>query len=132
MAQRASIVVNDRAATPVAHTFAPYTSPATNAASFVEAASVPLGNKTLTLRWRKSGNRFYQRMTLSVPTLVLETVNGVSVPTVPRVAFVDMTVRFDDTHTDQERKDIIGMFHNALAATQPVVTGTMVNMEGVW
>lgn len=131
MAQAASIVVNDRAITPVAHTFAPRRVE-TGLASFVEAAAVPIGEKTLTLRWRKSGKRFYQRMTLSVPALVMETINGVSVPTVPRVAFVDVTFRFDDTSTEQERKDAVGMCQNALAASQAVVDGTVVKLEGIW
>ncbi|DAD50889.1 TPA_asm: coat protein [ssRNA phage SRR5467090_2] len=131
MAQAASVVVNDRATTPVAHTFAPRRVE-NGLASFVEAAAVPIGEKTLTVRWRKSGSRYYQRVTLSVPALVMETVNGVSVPTVPRVAFLDLTCRFDDTSTEQERKDAIGMLYNALAASQTVIDGTLVKLEGVW
>lgn len=131
MAQAASIVVNDRATVPVAHTFVPRRVE-NGLASFVEAAAVPIGEKTFTVRWRKSGSRFYQRVTLSVPALVLETVNGVSVPTVPRVTFLDLTCRFDDTSTEQERKDAIGMLYNALAASQTVIDGTLVKLEGVW
>lgn len=131
MAQAASVTINDRANTPVAHTFAPRRIE-NGLASFVEAAAVPIGEKTLTVRWRKTGKRFYQRVTLSVPALVLETVNGVSVPTVPRVALIDATFRFAETSTEQERKDAVGMFHNALAAAQPVLNGTLVNLEGIW
>lgn len=131
MAQAASIVVNDRKTTPVAHTFAPRRVE-NGLASFIEAAAVPIGESNLTLRWRKSGKRFYQRVTLSVPALVMETINGVSVPTVPRVALIDVTFRFDDTSTAQERADAIGMFQNALSASQPVINGTLANLEGVW
>lgn len=131
MAQAASIVVNDRKSTPVAHTFAPRRIE-NGLASFVEAAAVPIGESNLTLRWRKSGTKFYQRLTLSVPALVMETINGVSVPTVPRVALIDVMFRFDDTSTAQERADAIGMFQNALSASQTVVNGTVANLEGVW
>lgn len=131
MAQAASIVVNDRATTPVAHTFAPRRLE-TGLASFVEAGSVPIGERQLTIRWRKSGNRFYQRVTLTSPALVTETINGVGVPTVPRVALIDATFRFDDTSTEQERKDAVGMFANALAASQTVVDKTVVGLEGIW
>jgi len=131
MANANTITVNDRATTPVAHTFAPRRLE-NGLASFVEAAAVPIGEKTLTIRWRKSGKRFYQRVTLSAPALVNETINGVAVPTVPRVALIDATFRFDDTSTEQERKDAVGMFQNALAASQAVVDGTLVKLEGVW
>lgn len=131
MAQAASIVVNDRETTPVAHTFAPRRIE-TGLASFVESGSVPIGEKVLTIRWRKSGTRYYMRVTLTAPALVVETINGVSVPSVPRVALVDATFRFDDTSTLQERKNAVGMFANALAATQVTVDGTLTNLEGIW
>lgn len=131
MAQATSIVVNDRAATPVAHTYAPR-EVTTGLARFVEANTVPIGEKELSIRWRRSAGRYYTRVMLTAPALVTETVNGVSVPTVPRTALIDATFRFDDTSTEQERKDAVGMFANALAASQGVVMGTLVSLEGIW
>jgi hypothetical protein len=131
MAQAASIVVNDRATTPVAHTFAPRRVES-GLASFVEANSTPIGEKTLTVRYRKSGKRYYQRVTLTVPVLVVETINGVSVPSTPRMSLIDATFRFDETSTEQERKDAVGMFANALASTVTVVDGTLTKLEGIW
>lgn len=131
MAQAANITVNDRETTPVAHIFAPRMLES-GFASFVEAGSVPIGEKNLTIRWRRNGAKFYNRIMLTVPTLVTETINGVGVPTVPRVALIDMTARFDATSTVQERANAIGMFANALASNQAVVNGTLVNLEGIW
>lgn len=131
MAQAATITVNDRETSPVAHAFAPRNIQP-GVASFVESNSVPIGERTLTIRNRKSGTRYYQRVTLAVPTLVMETINGVSVPNVPRIAFVDATFRFDDTSTLQERKNVVGMFANALAAAQTVVDSTLTGLEGIW
>lgn len=131
MANAASIVVNDRESTPVAHTFAPR-QVIPGAATFVEAASVPIGERTLTIRQRKSGNRYLSRITLAVPVLVTETINGVAVPKVPRVAFIDANFRFDDTSTAQERANAVGMFANALAANQTVVNATVTGLEGIW
>lgn len=131
MAQAASFAVNDRKTTPVAHTFTPRRIE-TGLASFAEAASVPIGEPIITVRWRKSGTRFYQRVTLTVPALVTETVNGVPVPTVPRVALIDATFRFDDTSSEQERKDAVGMFANALASSVTVVDKTIVGLEGIF
>lgn len=131
MAQAASIAVNDREATPVAHTFAPRAI-APGVATFVESNSVPIGEKTLTIRTRKNGSRYYTRIVLAAPVLVNETINGVSVPKVPRVALVDCTFRFDDTSTQQERSNVVGMFANALAASQTVVNPTLTGLEGIW
>lgn len=131
MAQAASIVVNDRESTPVAHTFAPRVI-VPGAATFVEAASVPIGEKSLVVRTRKSGARYFTRITLAVPVLVTETINGVSVPKVPRTAFIDANFRFDDTSTLQERKNAVGMFANALASGQAVIDGSLTNLEGIW
>lgn len=131
MSQAAAIVVNDRESTPVAHTFAPREI-TSGLARFVEANTVPIGERELTVRWRKSNGRFYQRVMLTAPALVSQTINGVSVPTVPRVALIDATFRFDVTSTEQERKNAVGMFANALAASQGVVMGTLVGLEGVW
>lgn len=131
MAQAASITVNDRQATPVAHTFAPR-QVAPGSALFVESASVPIGEKSLIVRTAKKGTRYTTRITFAVPVLVTETVNGVAVPTVPRSSFVDCTFRFDDTSTLQERKDTVGMFYNMLAATQTVIDGSVTNLEGIW
>lgn len=131
MAQAASITVNDRESTPVAHIFAPRAI-VPGAATFVESGTVPIGEKTLIVRHRKSGTRFHTRITLAVPTLVTETINGVSVPKVPRTAFLDLNIRFDDTSTLQERKNAVGMLANALAASQTVIDSTCCGLEGIW
>lgn len=133
MAQANTITVNDRATpTPVAHNFEPR-EVESGAATFVESNSVPIGEKRLTIRWRQAPNRqFYQRVSLFVPILVTETVNGVSVPTVPRNAYVDCTFRFDEKSTEQERADAVGMFANALASAQTVVNSTVVKLQGIW
>lgn len=131
MAQASTITVNDRESTPVAHTFAPR-AVAPGAATFVEAASVPIGERSLVIRSRKSSGKYYARITLAVPVLVTETINGVAVPKVPRAAFIDCNFRFDETSTLQERKNAVGMFHNALAATQTTVDSTVTGLEGIW
>jgi hypothetical protein len=45
---------------------------------------------------------------------------------------IDVTCRFDDTSTEAERNNAIGMFQNLFASNQAVVNGTMVKLEGVW
>lgn len=131
MAQAASVVVNDRATTPVAHTFAPRRI-STDLALFVETGSVPFGERKLSISQRQSGGKYRVRVKLENPVLVTETVNGVSVPTVPRTSFADVTFTFDQYSTLQERKDTVGMFANALAAAQTMVDSSVTGLEGIW
>lgn len=132
MAQAANITVNDRESTPVAHVFAP-SSPIPNGGMvFAEAATIPKAERQLSIRVRKSNGRRYVRVVLTAPVLVTETVNGVAVPTVPRMSLIDATFRFDDTSTEQERANAVGMFANALATSQAVVNSTLVRTESIW
>lgn len=131
MAQANTITVNDRETTPVAHNFVPRRIEPGNA-TFVEAASVPIGEKTLTISLRKSGKRFYVRVKMYAPVLVNELINGVSVPNTPRTALADCQFRFDDTSTEQERMNLVGMFANAFAANQAIVLGSVTKLEGIY
>lgn len=131
MAQASTITVNDREATPVAHTFAPRAIVPGNAL-FVESNAVPIGERTLTIRTTKTGNRYHTKLILACPSLVMETINGVSVPKVPRTALVELHARFDDTSTEQERKNAIGMMANALAASQTMLNASLTQLESIW
>lgn len=131
MAQANTITVLDREPTPVSHAFVPRRIEP-GSATFVEAASVPIGEKTLTISSRKSGRRFYVRVKLYAPVLVSELINGVSVPTTPRAALADCTFRFDDTSTEQERLNCVGMFANSFAASQSIVLGSVTKLEGIY
>lgn len=131
MAQANTITVMDRESTPVAHNFVPRRIEPGNA-TFVEAASVPIGEKTLTISSRKSGRRFYTRVKMYAPVLVNELINGVSVPSTPRAALADCTFRFDDTSTEQERLNLVGMFANSFAASQAIVLVSVAKLEGIY
>lgn len=130
MAQATSITVNDRETTPVAHTFVPRKG--ANGMDFVRAASVPIGNETISYKFRQSGGRLRTRISLAVPTLVSEVINSVTVPKVPRVAFISCDFIFDETSTVQERKNAVGMFYNLLASSQTLVDGALVNQDPIW
>lgn len=132
MAQANTITVNDRTTpTPVAHSFAPRGGSA-GLAQFTETNSVPIGENNLTIRWRKSNGKYYVRMMLTVPTLVTETINGVGIPRVTRVALIDTTFRFDETSSEAERNDVVGMYANMLLPGQATVHSAIVKLEGIW
>lgn len=130
-----SITVNDRETTPVAHTFAP-SGRVEDGVRFIENSSsgVTIGQRSLILRAKQPSpsSRRTVRVTLASPTLVTETINGVAVPSVPRTAYVDCTFKFDAGSTSQERKNLVGMFANALAASQTNIDAVLTGLDSVW
>lgn len=131
MAARASITVNDRETTPVAHTFAPIGDNGPMAL-FREAGAVPDVDSKLNISWKLNGSRKRVRVTLAVPKAVTETINGVDVVKPQFVQFADVTFTFDGQATLQERKNLVGMFANALDASQTVVDSTVTGLEEIW
>lgn len=132
MAQRATITVNDRASTPLAHAFVPQGDSAEGVALFCETAGVKIGEKKLSISVRKSGTNYKVRLKLDAPVLVTEVVNGVSIPKVSRTAYGDVTFTFAEQSLLQERKDLVGMIANALASSQTVVDASVTGLEAVW
>lgn len=130
MAVAASIVVNDRATTPVAHTFVPRL-PGLGSHTFVEGNSVPLGSSTMSYKWREANGQFYIRFASFIPIMVMETINGVSVPRVIRNSFVETNARFSNLSLEQERKDHMGIHTNALAAGQAMANAAFISLEGI-
>lgn len=131
MPQANSFAVNDRAGTPVSHTFVPRTVQ-DDVAAFAETNSAPIGERKFTVSWRKSGSNYKVRLVFANPTLVTETINGVSVPSVQKTAYADLTLTFSELSTLQERKDTVGMFANAMAAGNAVLNPVLTELEGVW
>lgn len=132
MAAFASITVNDRESSPVAHTFAPQERK-DGIAVFSEAGTIPAANKTLTASWRRqaNGNRKV-RLVLAVPVEVTETINGVNYTRAVRPAFADVTFTFPSDSTLQERKNVVGMLANALDPSVTVLDGTITGTEGIY
>lgn len=132
MALIGSISVNDRKPTPLAHIFTRQ-EVTPGQATFVEPAAVPAGNRKITIRWRVGENkRRYKRVMLTAPVLVVETINGVTVPRVIRTDLIDMTIRTDENSTQQERDDLVGMFASVLNAAKVDVMATLTGEEAIW
>lgn len=133
MASAASIVVLDRAGTPVSHTFAYRGDQSDGSALFSEpgAAGVPIGDRKISISSRLSNGKYRTRLRVENPTLVNEVVNGVTVPKVPRTAYAVVDFTFSNTSSQQERKDTIAFLANALAASQTMVLATVQDFEQV-
>lgn len=133
MPQLQNLVLTDRAATPVAHTFTPRDVVA-NVGTVEESTGVKVGDKAFSISVRKTpGNgRYKVTIKLAVPTVVNETINGVTVATVSHTAYVDAVFTFDPKSTTQERKDVVGMFQSAFDPSKVLVNDAVIGLQGIY
>lgn len=132
MPQLQNLVLTDRAATPVAHTFTPRDIVA-NVGTVEESTGVKIGDKSFSISNRKTANgRSKVTMKLAVPVVVNETINVVTIPTVSHVAYVDAVFSFDPKSSTQERKDVVGMFQSSLDPSKVLVNDTLIGLQGVY
>jgi len=132
MSARTNLVINDRAATPVAHTFSPDGDDANGVHVFSEKTSVPAGNPRFTVSLRKSGGKYRAALRFQLPVVQTQTINGVSSPVVVRTAFIELSTTFDELSTDQERKDAVSFMEKTLAASQTQVNDLLVNVSDIY
>jgi hypothetical protein len=131
MSARANLVINDRAATPVAHTYSPDGS-AAGVHSYSEKTSVPAGNPRFTARLAKTKDKYKPSLRLAVPVVQTQTINGVSTPVVVRTAYAEVNFTFDGVSTDQERKDCVGLMVNSLSASQTQINDLVVGLSDIY
>jgi hypothetical protein len=132
MPQLQNLVLTDRAATPVDHTFTPRDI-TDGVGAVVESSGVPIGDKRVTVSLNRTGtNRYKPQVRFTFPVVQTETINGVSRPTVVRTAYADLTFNFDQSSTEQERKDAVGMVQSALDASETLTNDLLVKLEGIY
>lgn len=128
-----SIVLTDRATTPVNHTFVKRDVNRDGVGTVIETTGVPIGNSRLSVSLRKTPSGKYKGVVvLAIPIVATQTINGVDTPVIARTAYVNSEFTFDETSTEQERKNAVGMFASALDAAKPLVNDTLVKLEGVY
>lgn len=81
---------------------------------------------------RRTDTRYKAQLQLVMPVVQNETVNGITTPKVVRTAYADVTFTFDQTSSDQERKDIVGMLQSSLEPGKVLVNDIVVNLQGVY
>lgn len=132
MPQLQNIVLTDRAATPVNHTFVPLDIQ-NSVGTVVESTGIPIGQNALSVSLRQTaGGRYKGVLKLVLPIVQTQTVNGVSSPVVVRTAYADLTFSFDASSTEQERKDMVGMLASSLDPAKVLVNDTIVKLQGVY
>lgn len=132
MPQLQNVVLKDRASTPVDHTFTPRDI-RDGVGTVIETSGVPVGNSRLSVSLRQTPQgRYKAEVKLAVPTVVNETINGVTTPVVARSAFADVTFTFDQTSTEAERNNVVGMLADAFAPAKTLVNDAVVKLQGVY
>lgn len=132
MSARTNLVINDRAATPVAHTYSPDGDDLNGVHVFSEKTTVPAGNPRFTASLRKSGGKYRGALRLAVPVVQTQTINGVSTPVVVRTAFIEVNTTFDALSSEQERADTVGLMANAMAASQTQMNDMLVKLSDIY
>lgn len=131
MPQLQNLVLTDRASTPVAHTFVPRDIVA-GVGTVVETTGVPIGEPRVSISLNRTPTRVNGLLKFNFPIVQTQVINGVSTPVVVRAAIVDMKFSFDNTSTEQERKDVVGMVYSALAPAATLVNDTLTKLQGVY
>lgn len=128
-----SLVVTDRATTPVNFTLLPVREDGgIGTVALADSTGASITERRFSIGQRRTAGRVKTTIKFRVPIVVTETVNGVSSAKVAREAYVDCTFNFADNSTEQERNDVVGMFASALAVTKPLVHDTVVKGQAVW
>lgn len=109
-----NIVINDAAATPLAHTFSPVTTDGAIARFANRSATTPKGYETLSLELRApQGSAVTYRLIGGMNDPVEGTVDGAAV--VLRNCSAEFKLNFSPESTAQERKDLLKMLSNLFA-----------------
>lgn len=129
------LIINDGAATPVAHTYLPTKIDANNVATFQERTSgVPVGYPTLTwsVRAPLPSSPSYKLVGKLTQPKVITTVDttGKSVTSVDYTNFITVESVVSNRSTLQERKDLRVLMANALL--NAVLSGSADNLESFW
>ena len=127
-----TLVLKDRATTPVDHTFTP--SNVTDGVGLVvESNGTKVGDSKYSVSSRKTASgRYNVKVKLEVPVVETQTVNGIAKAVVTRVAYAEGSFSFAADSTKQERDNLVGMFADSFAKTKTLVDKTVVELEGVW
>lgn len=132
MPQLETLILTDRADTPVDHTFLPRDI-VNNVATLEESTGVPVGDNRITVSLtRTASGRRKATMKGSFPVVQTQTVGGVSNPVVVRTAYFDLSFTFEETSTEAERKDVVGMLASALDPSKALINSVVTKLQAIY
>lgn len=128
-----NLVLTDRSTpTPVAHTFTP-SNVSGGVGTVVESNGQKIADSEFTISMKESATgRFNGKTKLAIPMVVMETVNGVTLPKIVDYNYVEVRASFSKWSTTQDRANIIGMTQNSLDTGKTLVHKTFIDLEGVY
>lgn len=125
----AALVINDGAATPVAHTFSPVTTSGSKAEWADRSSTTPAGNRKLNHEvLPPAGQRTTNKISIGVYNPTEALVDGVTI--VVHGCSVGLTLNFPPESTVQERTDTLAYISNMLA--NATVKTSIINIEPFW
>jgi len=133
MPQLQPTILKDRATpTPVDHTFLPQDI-AKGVGSLNESSGVPIGDNRLTVSCtRSSTGKWKPRVTFAFPIVETQTINGIDSPKVVRTSYVDLQFTFEETSSEAERNNVVGMVQSSLSASKTLINDAVVKLQGVF
>lgn len=132
MASLQNLVLKDRAATPVDHTFTPR-SVRDGVGVVVENGSVAMGENSVSLSQRRTENgRQKTTMKMVFPVVADEIINGVSRPVIIDTDYVTITYDFGPTSTTARRNNVQGMVEDSQKSSKTLIKASVVDLESVW
>jgi hypothetical protein len=130
-----AVVLTDAASpTPVDHSFAPRSGvDAKGVATLVRSTGVPIGDERLTIsRSRTATGREKAVFKLTLPIVQNGTVDGITRPTVVRVAYATIELSFDGASSTQERKNCRAMISDLLGDGQAIAGAVIDDLEALY
>jgi hypothetical protein len=133
MPQLQPVVLQDRATpTPEDHTFQPRDIEK-GVGSLTESSGVPVGDNRLTISSsRTTTGRYKPKLTLASPIVETQTINGVDSPKIVRTAYADLTFTFEETSSEEERNNFVGLVRSALSTDKTLINDAIVKLQGIY
>lgn len=103
-----------------------------NVAHLVNNTGVPIGSPRLGASLRYNGNRYKAMLTLSVPVVQTETINGVAKPKVVRSNYATIEFNFSNESSEAERDNVVGFVESLLGKPQTMIDAMLTDLENVY
>lgn len=128
-----NLVLQDRATTPVSHTFTPRGKEGQDGGRVVKAGVTALADMHFTIEPRlTAGGRRKVSLAMTIPVVQTKVENGVTSYVLTRASRVSATFDFAPDSTDQEIKDLVGMFQDSLGTSKVLVNDVLIKRENVF
>lgn len=137
MSQLTNVTLKDRTSgTPVSTVFAPVE--LLNGVGRLQApgsSGTAIGQPVLTISGRRKNGgskRTAGEMTIAMPKVVVEIINGVQVPRVIGTSYIRVSTDIDPNFTDQDLENFQGWFEDSQKTAQALIKNALFKRENVY